>query len=177
MTADEGLLLRYGDGEFQVTGAERVTPLDENADLLLPGQAIGQRPTGRVLATNSDSYPAVVCTRGGRVVYCAFESRYSPGARSFLEGVLREILGIRQTVRLTKTGEETACEAVMTRVIRDPRSEATFLLALNTRPRQVEVSLESRHSFSHDLIAGPGNAIDGDILRIAPYGIVLLSET
>jgi beta-galactosidase len=151
--------------------------IDEDADQLLPGQAMGQRAAGRVLATNSDSYPAVIATRGGRIVYCAFESRYGEGARTFTEGVLREVLGIRQAVRLTRAGEDVACESVMTRVIRDRRSGTTFLLALNTSPRRVELKLEGEYHFSRDLVAEPGNEVAGDTLRIAPYGIVLLSGT
>ena len=93
--------MRYCSEEFEAEGIEKVTSFKEQVDQLVAGKGLTlTNKVEKVLAMNSDSYPAVLTTRQGRVVYCAFDSKYNEPLRRMVEGILREQFHVSQSVRL-----------------------------------------------------------------------------
>ncbi|MEX0653847.1 MAG: alpha-amylase family protein [Phycisphaeraceae bacterium] len=132
---------RYINGEVAITGVERVSALDPEQSLI-PGAAIQTEQRGKVLAYNSDSYPAVVADPSGQVVYCAFASVYSEPMRGMIEGVLREQFGLHQAVRLLHDDHTEA--GIMTSLRQDYQDhDRRYLLALSTLSGERTIDIET----------------------------------
>lgn len=133
-------LQHYQVDEIAISGVELVSKV-ANPSKLLPGQGIDAKQKGRVLAYNSDSYPAILETIPGRVVYCAFESTNSIAMRHLLEGVLREQLGIKQQIRLSDQG--LSAPGILTSLRSDYKDINTrYLLLMNSYVRSKQTILE-----------------------------------
>jgi beta-galactosidase len=166
-------LLKYGSEEFDTTGNEQVLAIKESAAPLIQGQALTVEKTERVLAYNNDSYPAAITTKNGGVVYLAFESRYSEPLRRMVEGSLREIFGVRQTIRLV-TDSGSTYAAVITRIIRDPRNGKTYLLVLNTAGEEKQLTVETAEPFKEELFQSGTKSLREGKITIKPYEVYLL---
>ena len=137
-------LAPYEVAETRIEGVEKISRIANDPARIIQGEKIEARQAGTVLALNRDSYPAIVMAPGNKIVYCAFESNYSPELRALVEGITREYLGIRQAVRFTRDG--MVDPGIMTSLRQDYRnSHRRYLLVMNTlpRPKNVQLELES----------------------------------
>jgi beta-galactosidase len=131
--------------EISISGVELVSNVKEPGNLL-PGQGIDASQKGKVLAYNSDSYPAIIETIPGRVIYCAFDSVSHLPMRHLVEGLVRQNLGLDQHVRLTEN--HMACPGVLTSLREDYKDPSIrYLLVMNTHSRNHQVSLEANSSW------------------------------
>lgn len=130
----------YVDGEVSIGGVELISALQADQNLI-PGAEIRATQKGRVLAHNSDSYPAIVIDASGRRVYCAFDSVSGEPLRGAVEGILREHLGLTQQIRLARDG--LAESSIMTSLRQDWKdSNRRYLLGLSQSPRSRTVDVE-----------------------------------
>ncbi len=110
---------------------------------------------GRTLATTVGGQAAAVLTRGGSVVYCAWRSDYDEHPRRLVEGLLREVFGVRQTVRLVSPDDPlVACGAVGTRLIREPGRDGAYHLLVHNGGDERSVRLDSRVPFERERFYG-----------------------
>ena len=120
-------------------------------------------PNGRILATTADGRPAAVVARGGSVVYCAWRSDYDERPRRFVEGVLREVFGIRQTVRLVSLDDPlVACGDVGTRLIRKSGRDGAYHLLVYNGGDKRSVRLDSQLPLKREWFHGA----DGELPQI-----------
>lgn len=138
----------YLQPQTQISGVESVSR-QTGDEKVVPGAALNLQTAGRVLAVNSDSYPAIVQNPAGNVVYCCFDSVYSEPVRSLLEGILREVFHLKQDVRLTNDDVTDAGVWVSLRQdYKDPN--VRYLLVINTHARQRTVRMEFFEKFAKD---------------------------
>ncbi len=132
---------RYFDVPVKVSGVEMVSELANAKWELVPGAGIDVVRSGQVLAYNSDSYPIIVSHAAGRVVYCAFDSDSDPGLRLLIGGIVRDVLGIPQEVRLLD-GERVASD-VLTSLRRDWKdTKIRYLMVVNMLPRPMDLKVD-----------------------------------
>ena len=129
-----------------------------------------------MLALNRDSYPAIIIAPGDKVVYCAFDSRYSPELRGLVEGITREFLVIKQKARITR--DEMDEPGLMTRLRQDYQDpHRRYLLVMNTqhRPRTLKIELEPGWQVEREDFHGlKGDTEDGvAAVRLAPREVFL----
>ena len=156
---------RYFDVSVQVSGVEMVSELANAKRELVPGAGIDVVSSGQVLAHNSDSYPIIVSHShdGGRVVYCAFDSASDAGLRMLIGGIVRDVLGIAQEVRLLD-GERVA-SGVLTSLRQDWKdANIRYLLVVNIlpRPMDLKVDLESGWRVTDEKLHGAASLPGGD---------------
>ncbi len=158
---------RYFDVPVKVSGVEMVTELANTKRELVPGAGIDVVNSGQVLAYNSDSYPIIVSHAGGPVVYCAFDSDSDPGLRLLIGGIVRDVLGIPQEVRLLD-GERVASD-VLTSLRQDWKdARIRYLMVVNMLPRPMElkVDLESGWRITGEKLHGAASLPGGDGRRV-----------
>jgi beta-galactosidase len=133
----------YLDGDLEVKGAEMVSSLTGDASAILPGQEASTVTQGKILANSADGYPVVVQTHGGSVVYCAFDSEYSNTLRTFVEGITREIFGLKAEARLIDSGTQATEPGVITGLRQDWKDpNKRYLIAINLLFRPVSVQFD-----------------------------------
>ncbi|RKY23138.1 MAG: beta-galactosidase, partial [Planctomycetota bacterium] len=135
-------LAPYEVAEAKVTGLEKVSQIANDPAKIIMGEKLETKQDGTVLALNRDSYAAIMLAPGEKVVYCAFDSSYSPELRGLIEGITREYLGIKQKARLTR--DEIVDPAIMTSLRQDYKdANRRYLLVINTlhRPRTLKLEL------------------------------------
>ena len=120
-------------------------------------------PNGRILATTVGGRPTAVVARGGSVVYCAWRSDYDEHPRRFVEGVLREVFGFRQAVRLVSVDDPlVACGAVGTRLIRESGRDGAYHLLVYNGGDERSVRLDSQLPLKREWFHGA----DGELPQI-----------
>ncbi|MBN1555206.1 MAG: beta-galactosidase [Phycisphaerae bacterium] len=135
------LLRPYHQPQTQISGVEMVSRRTDPDKKLIPGAAMDVKTAGRVLAVHNDHYPTIVQSADGKVVYCCFDSLYSEPMRSLLEGILREVLHLKQNVRMTNDDVTDAGVWVSPR--QDYKdANLRYLLVINTHMRKRTVTLE-----------------------------------
>ncbi len=137
-------LAPYEVGEVRVTGLEKVSQIANDPAKIIQGEELEAKQKGTVLALNRDSYAAIMLAPGEKVVYCTFDSTYSPELRGLIEGITREHLGIKQKIRLTR--DEMVDPGIMTSLRQDYKdANRRYLLVMNTkhRPRTLELELDT----------------------------------
>jgi len=158
---------RYFDVPVKVSGVEMVSEPANTKRELVPGAGIDVVSSGQVLAYNSDSYPIIVSHAGGRVVYCAFDSDSDPGLRLLIGGIVRDVLGIQQEVRLLD-GERVASD-VLTSLRQDwKEANIRYLMVVNMlpRPMDLKVDLESGWRVIDEKMHGAASLPGGDGRRV-----------
>ncbi|AHF93474.1 beta-galactosidase [Opitutaceae bacterium TAV5] len=182
----DSALESYFEGDCQIGGVEMVSAVVGDADAILPGAEIRTATHGRVLAWNSDSYPTLLQTStGGRVIYSAFSSDYSAALRGLVEGITREIIGLRQEARLVGNATDMTASAVITGLREDYQDPSLrYLIAINTawRPQKTRLELpegwslqgEALHNENHKTT--PTHAtLNADSLTLAPREVYLFT--
>ena len=145
----------YLDDEIQISGVEQVSPMAEPTKDLILGSEIKTNDPGEVLAYNSDSYPTVISTNKHRVVYCAFRSEYSEPLRGLMEGITREIFGLKQEVRLANALDKTTDSSLLTGLRTDyTDTSRRYLLVINSqfRKRVVKFDCEGSWKIQNELL-------------------------
>ncbi|EIQ02087.1 beta-galactosidase [Opitutaceae bacterium TAV1] len=134
----------YFEGDCQISGVEMVSLVAGDADTILPGAEVRTATSGRVLAWNSDSYPTILQTStGGRVIYSAFDSGNDAALRGLVEGITREIIGLRQEARFVSRATGITASAIITGLREDYKDPDTrYLIGINTAYRAQKVRLE-----------------------------------
>ncbi|OQY03247.1 MAG: hypothetical protein B6I25_08290 [Planctomycetales bacterium 4572_13] len=148
-------LAPYEVAEATVTGIEKVSQIANDPAKIIQGIAIEAKQKGTVLVMNRDSYAAILLAPGDNVVYCAFESNYSPEIRGLVEGITREYLGIKQKVRMTR--DEMVDPGIMTSLRQDYKDpDRRYLLVMNTkhRPRTLELELDTGWKIEREYFHG-----------------------
>ncbi len=132
------------DGDTPINGVEMVSTVIGDARSILPGAEVLTSTTGKVLAWNTDSYPSILQTSiGGRVIYSAFNSENNAAMRSLVEGITREIIGLRQEARFVSQSTGITLSAIITGLREDYKNpDIRYLIAINTAYRAQKTRLE-----------------------------------
>jgi beta-galactosidase len=173
-------LTAYLEDEVQISGVELISAMDNPQQNLIPGAQIKAKTTGDVLAYNSDSYPAIVATNDDRVVYCAFHSAYSSSLRGLMEGIARNVFGLRQEVRLVGVQSQFTDSSLITGVRSDYKDpQYRYLLVINTqfRPRTIKFELEESWRVEKELLHPEKNVPALDTYEFAPREVYLFTLT
>ncbi|EIP96431.1 beta-galactosidase [Opitutaceae bacterium TAV1] len=157
-------LENYFESDCQITGVEMVTTPEGDTSAIIPGAEVKTKTDARVLAWNSDSYPTILQTGpGGRVIYCAFNSESIPALRNLVEGITRDIIGIKPEARFVNPSSGTTTSAIITGIRQDWQDTDTrYLIAINTayRPHKTAIELPQGWRVENELLhsASPGSA-------------------
>ena len=171
-------LAPYEVSETQVSGLEKVSQIANDPAKIIQGIEIKSKQKGTVLALNRDSYAAIILAPGNKVVYCAFDSKYSPELRGLIEGITREYLGIKQKIRMTR--DEMVDPGIMTSLRKDYKdSNIRYLMVMNTKHRKriLEVDLEPgweiKKEYFHGLKALRMSKSQPPTVRLMPREVFL----
>jgi beta-galactosidase len=166
-------LQRYITDEFDITGAEKITAFKEQSDRLVMGQGLTVTDAvEKVLALNNDSYPSMITTRRGHVVYCAFDARNTEPMRRLVEGTIREEFKVNQAVRFV-TEEGSTYAPVMFRLIRDTSGNRVYILVQNTGGATQTLSIETTLKPVRELFHSEKD-VTKKILVVKPYEVYLI---
>jgi hypothetical protein len=128
--------------------------------------------SGRILARAGDA-PVVVTAGKGKVVYCAFSS--DSGCERLVEGILRELFGIKQTVRLVAQGDRTvAYNSALIRLIRAPGRRGRHHLLVFNDADKVTLSLDTDLKFTKEHFYGADGSLPA--ITLSSSHAYLLSE-
>ena len=127
--------------DVDIHGVELIGDTAKGNAPVLQGAAIQTRTTGTVLATTSDGYPAILQSKRGDVIYCAFEPHNSEPLRALIEGVARLRLDISQEVRITRDDKTEA--GLLVGLRQDHQNpNKRYLLVLNTLRQAITGTIE-----------------------------------
>ena len=145
----------YLDDEIRIGGVELISLMANPGKNLVPGAEIKTSDAGEVIAYNSDSYPAIISTKGGKVIYCAFRSNYSAPLRGLMEGIARELWGLKQEARLVGVESQITDSSLLTGLRTDYQDpNRRYLLVINSqyRPRKIAFDMEDSWKVEAELL-------------------------
>lgn len=149
-------LARYIDTEISVDDCELFTSIKNSGqDRMMPGMKLETAHSGKILAYNSDSYPIIVESLSGSTVYCGFSSLYSDAVSELIEGITREVLGLKQDVRISKSGGASLERSIMYGLRDEWQHDGKrYLLALNGsfREKTVEIATPKGWKIKQELL-------------------------
>ncbi len=126
-------LQAYTVDQITMTGLELISQASPagNAAPLVPGMAIKTDQKSEVLGWSADSYPAILRSHLGNVIYCAFKSQYTPGLSALTGGLLHVYLGQQQEAALLGS-DNLPVPTVLENLRQDPQDPARrYLIAVN----------------------------------------------
>jgi beta-galactosidase len=165
------------EGDCPINGVEMVSAIIGDADAILPGSEVRTSTAGNVLAWNSDSYPTILQTStGGRVIYSAFHSGNNATLRCLVEGITREIVGLRQEARFVSNSTGLTASAVITGLREDYKDPALrYLIAINTTYRAQKTRLELPDGWSLQGESLHQMDTTADVLSLEPREVYLFT--
>jgi beta-galactosidase len=173
LIVQDSALLEYVSDEIEINGAEKVTTFKEQVGQMVMGKNLTvNEKIEKVLALNNDSYPSMITTRNGGVVYCAFEAQNSELMRRLMEGVMRDLFKVPQTIRFVADGK-VAYAPVSIRQIRDPNSSKTYILLLNTGGEEKTLSIQTNLILLKELFHSEKTLTDKK-LQVKPFEVYLI---